>query len=268
MEEREDVNNDLDFAQDLSNDSSNIDTEAEVVETQAEETEQVLSEESEQDFDEEQEIDQPKKQSKAVPYERFAEINQKAKELEQQVREAEIIKQQNEFYKQQFERMQPGSSQQYLQPQEPQESPESVQAKQVLRELGYVSKDELDQMLAERESAQKAVNTVLQQENALKQKYAGRNLPEASARDLVSWFEAQGYSVNRSNIPDNFLENVYKLRYGDKIESSYASSKPRPAPMARTSAPGIGKEISQDEFFSLPADKTDEYYNALKRTVK
>jgi hypothetical protein len=262
--EKEDVNLDLDPAHDLDNDSSVIEAETEVVETDVEEGQENVEEDSQEDSENVEEVDeQQKRQSKAVPYERFAEVNEKAKERDLIARENELLRQQLEFQKNSS-----NPQQQYIQP-TPQEDPQITQAKEVLKnQFGLVDRTDIETMLQEREADSRAISSVLQQESALKQKFAGRNVPQPDAKELVTWFEAQGFSVNKHNIPANFLETAYKLKYGDKLEQSYAASKPRPAPMAKTSAPGIGKGISEDDFFNAPADKTDEYWSALNRTVK
>lgn len=252
MNEDQDVNTNLDQAQDLDDGASTIEPTTDVVET-----EEVNEQATEDQEEVPEEASEPKqKTSQAVPYERFQEVNEKAKE-------AELLRRENEFYRQQLEAR---SSQQYLQQPNIQETPEEIQAKEILKnKFGLVDSQEVDRRIQAYATDQRAITTILSQESSLKQKFAGRDVPVPSAQELVTWYEARGHQVDKNNIPANLLEDIYYLKYRDKLDANYAATKPRVAPMAKTSAPTPGKQISEDDFFNLPPDKTDEYFNSLKK---
>lgn len=258
MPENTDVNQDLTTAQELGNESSDVEQETtteEVVDQEQNSTEELASDEEQPEVQ--------RKQSQSVPYERFQEVNEKAREAEMLRRENELLRQQQEIY------------QRSLQPQQqtPQEDPEIQHAKQVAKEkLGMVDKDDVTRLIQENLQTQKeeilkekAINEIRLQEQQLKQKLASRNLPADSASDLVLWFErTYGVQLGYQNVTPNLLESIYNAKHADANNQYYAANKPSPAPMAKTSAPSTGKNISVDDFFSLPPDKTDEYFRSLQ----
>lgn len=229
--------------------STNINNEVDSQELDTQDEEQSDGNESQEEA--------PKKRSEAVPYERFAEVNEKAKE-------AELLRQQNDFYRQQLEAMR-GTSQTNNQPTE---DPDVVQAKQALRQLGFMTQEEVNARLDEERTKERALMTINEQVSNLKQKYAGRNLPEVNAKDLIEWYEGRGHFADINNIHPTLLEDIYQMKYRDDIMSHYSNVKPRPAPTAQSSASTPGKGISEDDFWNAPPDKTDDYWKALRTTVK
>lgn len=263
MPENTDVNQNLDQVQDLGNEQS---SDVEQVQTTEEVNEQV----EQTDSPENEVIDADKEQA-ARDYEKeYHNISQALKIEREKAREAETLRRENELLRQNQE-----IYQRSLQPQQqtPQEDPEILQAKQIAKEkLGMVDKDDVNRLIQENLQSQKeeiqkekAINEIRLQEQQLKQKLSGRNMPAESAGDLVTWFErTYGVQLGYQNVTPNLLENIYNAKHADANNQYYAANKPSPAPMARTSAPSTGKNISTDDFFNLPADKTDEYFRNLQ----
>lgn len=248
----DDVNNTAVAAQDPNNEPSNIEQESPVVEAETNTETEQTEEQGEESPSETETLD--KKHSQSVPYERFREVNERAKE-------ADLYKQQVDFYKQQYEAMQNRQPQSIPE----QEDSEIVNAKRILKDsFGLVDQDEVEKKIQEYDTNQRAINSVMQQESSLKQKLTGRNLPEVKASDLVQWYEARGHFVDKRNIPSSLIEDIYYLRYRDQMDSYYKTAQQKPAPTVQGSATSPGKAYTVDDLMNAPADKTDEIFRALK----
>jgi len=123
---------------------------------------------------------------KPVPYSRFREVNEKAKQFEAKLKEVE-------------ERMT-----KFSQPATPQD-PQAELVKKTLKEYGFLSKEEFDSALNERETRLREDNQVQQELSRLEDRYNGKDgLPKFDRRKVVE------FAINR-RIADP--EVAYKALY-------------------------------------------------------
>jgi len=142
---------------------------------------------------------------KVVPYERFAEVNEKAKKYEAEL--AELRRQQEEA--QRLASMSPDelAQQQQLEV-----------AKETLKKLGFVTKEEQERILQE----EKAANMFISECNRLEGKYDGKDgMPKFVATEIAAYMDELAQQGQYVSDP----ETAYKLKYLDQIAEAKAKQQ-------------------------------------------
>jgi len=142
---------------------------------------------------------------KVIPYERFAEVNEKAKKYEAEL--AELRRQQEEA--QRLASMSPDelAQQQQLEV-----------AKETLKKLGFVTKEEQERILQE----EKAANMFISECNRLEGKYDGKDgMPKFVATEIAAYMDELAQQGQYVSDP----ETAYKLKYLDQIAEAKAKQQ-------------------------------------------
>jgi len=142
---------------------------------------------------------------KVIPYERFAEVNEKAKKYEAEL--AELRRQQEEA--------------QRLASMSPDELAQQQQleiAKETLKKLGFVTKEEQERILQE----EKAANMFISECNRLEGKYDGKDgMPKFVATEIAAYMDELAQQGQYVSDP----ETAYKLKYLDQIAEAKAKQQ-------------------------------------------
>jgi len=219
----------IDEAQDVTTET----TEASSAENQPEDTQEVQTDQSE--------TTEEKKVSDAVPYERFAEINSKNKALEEEINK---IKE---------------SLQSRQEPQAP-ATPETLAQKQQealvreqLKKMGFVSKDEIQQIEADRELDSKL--------SSLEAKYNGKDgKPKFTRREVLEY-------ARDNQIGD--VEGAYKLMNYDQflsLAAKQASSTNKPVKSETSDGSGSNEAGTTNQDLLSAVKKGDK--SSLKSLIK
>jgi len=142
---------------------------------------------------------------KVIPYERFTEVNEKAKKYEAEL--AELRRQQEEA--QRLATMSPDelAQQQQLEV-----------AKETLKKLGFVTKEEQERILQE----EKAANMFISECNRLEGKYDGKDgMPKFVATEVAAYMDELAKTGQFVSDP----ETAYKLKNLDQIAEAKAKQQ-------------------------------------------
>ena len=142
---------------------------------------------------------------KVIPYERFTEVNEKAKKYEAEL--AELRRQQEEA--QRLATMSPDelAQQQQLEV-----------AKETLKKLGFVTKEEQERILQE----EKAANMFISECNRLEGKYDGKDgMPKFVATEIAAYMDELAQQGQYVSDP----ETAYKLKNLDQIAEAKAKQQ-------------------------------------------
>lgn len=144
-------------------------------------------------------------EAKAIPYDRFKEVNDKAKQYEQELKE--LRAQQEEA--QRIANMTPDEQVQQQQ---------LDVAKETLRKLGFVTKEDQDKARQE----EKAANMFISECNRLEGKYDGKDgQPPFKATEIAEYMDELASKGQYISDP----ETAYKLRYLDSIAEAKAKGQ-------------------------------------------
>jgi len=183
---------------------------------QAEETAETSSVENQTDetTQEETQDDSTQASEKSVPYDRFQEVINSKNELKKEI----------EALKQQFAGIQQTKAENPAAPPDPQEAVIKQQLDKYLKDMGYVSRQELEQKEADRQLSQ----TI----DSLSKKYNGQNgLPkfdrskvlEYAQSNLIGNLEVAYKQMNEAAIIDNAIKQALGKSKGVKTETSDGS---------------------------------------------
>ena len=146
-----------------------------------------------------------KPETKVIPYDRFAEVNEKAKKYEAEL--AELKRQQEES--------------QRLATMSPDEQAQQQQlevAKETLKKLGFVTKEEQERILQE----EKAANMFISECNRLEGKYDGKDgMPKFVATEIAAYMDELAKQGQYVSDP----ETAYKLKNLDQIAEAKAKQQ-------------------------------------------
>lgn len=188
----------------------NTTTEAPVTESAPVETSTVdnsieSSEKTEISNGESQDSTQAISETKSIPYDRFAEVNEKAKKYEAEL--AELKAQQEES-----ERLAS------MTPDEQAQQQQLEVAKETLKKLGFVTKEEQQKMAQE----EKAANMFISECNRLEGKYDGSDgMPKFVATEVAGYMDELAKTGQFISDP----ETAYKLKNLDQIAEAKAKQQ-------------------------------------------
>jgi len=144
-------------------------------------------------------------ESKSIPYDRFQEVNEKAKKYEAEL--AELKKQQEEA-----QRVASMTPDERLQEQQ------LAQAKEALRKMGFITKEEQERALQE----EKAQNLFISEMNRLEGKHDGKDgMPKFVAREVAEFMDQLAAKGQYISDP----ETAYKLKFIDEIAEAKAKAQ-------------------------------------------
>ena len=150
-----------------------------------------------------------KPETKVIPYERFAEVNEKAKKYEAEL--AELKRQQEEA-----QRLATMSPDELAQQQQLEVAKETL--KKTLKKLGFVTKEEQERILQE----EKAANMFISECNRLEGKYDGKDgMPKFVATEIAAYMDELAKQGQYVSDP----ETAYKLKNLDQIAEAKAKQQ-------------------------------------------
>ena len=183
-------------------------------------------------------------ESKNIPYERFQEVNEKAKKYEAEL--AQLKSQQEEA--QRLANMTPD---QQLQEQQ------LAQAKEALRKMGFITKEEQQKALQE----EKAANMFIAECNRLEGRYDGKDgMPKFVAREMAEFMDELASKGQYISDP----ETAYKLRYIDDIAEAKAKAQ-RSTAYSEKQTGGMNQVDDTRSSELEAAGKTRDFTQFLKR---
>lgn len=150
-------------------------------------------------------------ETKAVPYERFKEVNDRQKALEAELAQfkakAEVL----------------DKLQASLTPQEPKD-PVTQRADEKLKEMGYVRKDDVERLVEERIQSTRVEDSFMSQVSELEQKYNGKDgLPKFDVAEVAKFMDTNPYYKDANGFPD--VEKTFKAMHLEEFTDSVAKQK-------------------------------------------
>jgi len=159
--------------------------------------------------EETQGTNEPVVESKSIPYDRFQEVNEKAKKYEAEL--AELKKQQEEA-----QRVASMTPDERLQEQQ------LAQAKEALRKMGFITKEEQELELSRALQEEKAQNLFISEMNRLEGKHDGKDgMPKFVAREVAEFMDQLAAKGQYISDP----ETAYKLKFIDEIAEAKAKAQ-------------------------------------------
>jgi hypothetical protein len=183
---------------------------------------------------------------KVIPYERFTEVNEKAKKYEAEL--AELRRQQEEA--QRLATMSPDelAQQQQLEV-----------AKETLKKLGFVTKEEQERILQE----EKAANMFISECNRLEGKYDGKDgMPKFVATEVAAFMDELASKGQYISDP----ETAYKLKYIDQIAEAKAKQQ-RSSTYSEKQQGGMNQVDDTRSSELEAASRTRDFTQFLKKHV-
>lgn len=148
---------------------------------------------------------QAEPETKTIPYDRFAEVNEKAKQYERELQELRVKQQEAERLAN-------------MTPDEVAQQQQLEVAKETLKKLGFVTKEEQQKILQE----EKAANMFISECNRLEDEYNGNNgLPKFVATEIAAYMDELAAKGQFISDP----ETAYKLRNMDSIIDAKAKAQ-------------------------------------------
>lgn len=164
-----------------------------------------ITQEGQQDTEQSEGNETQDESQKSVPYDRFREVNERAKELEQKMAQIEAER---------LEKEQMAN----LSPEQQVQEEQARKAKEALRKLGVVTQEDMQQI--QRQEAAK--NMFISEMNRLESKYDGKDgLPKAEPQKIAEFMDEQMQKGNHISDP----ETAYKLMHMDAIIDAKAKAQ-------------------------------------------
>lgn len=187
-------------------------------------------------------------ESKQIPYDRFKEVNDRQKELEKELIAAKA-KAEN------WDRLE-----QTVKPGEPQ-NPELERADQQLQEMGYLRKEDAQQMMDDAVRVARIEDSFLQQADTLAEKYTGKDgLPKFDAKEVADFMDANPYYNDSRGYPD--LEKTFQAMNLDEFTDGVAKQKRGTAYSEKPGKPMASTETSGKADFD-EAKKSGDWTKVL-----
>ena len=184
------------------------------------------------------------KEPKVIPYERFQEVNTKAKEYEKQLQE---LRSQQEEAKRIAD----------LTPEEQVQQQQLEVAKETLKKLGFVTKDEQEQSKRE----EKAANMFISECNRLEGAHDGKDgMPPFKATEIAEFMDtlaAQGQYISDP-------ETAYKLKNLDAIAEAKAKGQ-RSSTFSERQQGGMNQVTDERKAELDAASETRDFTGFLKK---
>jgi hypothetical protein len=206
-----------------------------------------ITQEGEQEVSEQSEGKESQDESqKAVPYDRFREVNEKARELEQKMAQIEAEKLEQEKMAN-------------LSPEQQVQEEQAKKAREALKKLGVITQEDL-QRIQQQEAAK---NMFISEMNRLESTYKGDDgMPKFVPEKVAEFMDDQRAKGNDISDP----ETAYKLMNFDSIVDAKAKSQKSSA-YSEKQAGGMN-EVSDSRRAELEAaKKTGDWTSLLKKRV-
>lgn len=209
--------------------------ESAVISSEASEKTEITNEQTQGDLEVE---------SKTIPYDRFKEVNDEAKRYKE---ELQAIKAQQEEAQRVAQ----------MTPEEQVQQQQLEVAKETLKKLGFVTKEEQDRMRQE----EKAANMFISECNRLEGKYDGKDgMPAFKAKDIASYMDelaAQGQYISDP-------ETAYKLKHLDEIAEKKAKGQ-RSSAYSEKQQGGMNQVTDERQSELDAASESGDFSTFLKR---
>ena len=204
-----------------------------------------ITQEGEQEVSEQSEGQESQKE-KAVPYDRFREVNEKARELEQKMAQIEAERLEKEKMAN-------------LSPEQQVQEEQAKKAREALKKLGVITQEDL-QRIQQQEAAK---NMFISEMNRLESTYKGDDgMPKFVPEKVAEFMDNQRAKGNDISDP----ETAYKLMNFDAIVDAKAKSQKSSA-YSEKQAGGMN-EVSDSRRAELEAaKKTGDWTSLLKKRV-
>lgn len=235
--------------EDINSNAVNTTTEAPVTESAPVETStmETSEESSEKTLTTEEGVQDSTKavaEAKVIPYERFTEVNEKAKKYEAEL--AELKAKQEEA-----ERLAAMS------PDEQAQQQKLEVAKETLKKLGFITKDEQQKMAQE----EKAANMFISECNRLEGKYDGKDgMPKFVATEVAEYMDELAKTGQFISDP----ETAYKLKNLDQIAEARARQQ-RSSTFSEKQQGGMNQVNDTRGSELEAASKTGDFTQFLKK---
>lgn len=218
-------------------------TESAPVEEVAVDTSEESSEKTPNTQEETQSTDSPVK-NQSIPYDRFSEVNERAKKYE-----AELV----ELRAKQEEAQRLAD----MTPDERVQQEQLEVAKETLKKLGFVTKEEQQKIMQE----EKAANMFVSECNRLEGKYNGKDgFPAFKAREVAAYMDELAQTGQFVSDP----ETAYKLKYLDQIAEAKAKSQ-RSSTYSEKQQGGMNQVDDQRQSELEASQKTGDFATFLKK---
>lgn len=204
-----------------------------------------ITQEGQQDVSEQSEGEESQDESqKAVPYDRFKEVNDKARDLEQKMAQIEAER---------LEREQRAN----LSPEQQVQEEQAKKAREALKKLGVITQEDLQQI----QQQEAAKNMFISEMNRLESTYKGEDgMPKFVPEKVAEFMDNQRAKGNDISDP----ETAYKLMNFDAIVDAKAKSQKSSA-YSEKQAGGMN-EVSDARRAELEAaKKTGDWASLLKK---
>lgn len=194
--------------------------------------------------EETQGTNEPVVESKSIPYDRFQEVNEKAKKYEAEL--AELKKQQEEAQRVAS-----------MTPDERMQEQQLAQAKEALRKMGFITKEEQERALQE----EKAQNLFISEMNRLEGKHDGKDgMPKFVAREVAEFMDQLAAKGQYISDP----ETAYKLKFIDEIAEAKAKAQ-RSTAYSEKQVGGMNQVDDTRSSELEAASKTRDFTQFLKK---
>lgn len=190
-----------------------------------------------------QSTDSPVK-NQSIPYDRFSEVNEKAKKYEAELKELRAKQEEAERLAN-------------LSPDERVQQEQLEVAKETLKKLGFVTREEQQKIMQE----EKAANMFVSECNRLEGKYNGKDgFPAFKAREVAAYMDELAQTGQFVSDP----ETAYKLKYLDQIAEAKAKSQ-RSSTYSEKQQGGMNQVDDQRQSELEASQKTGDFATFLKK---
>lgn len=192
-----------------------------------------ITQEGQQDVSEQSEGEAQDESQKAVPYDRFKEVNEKARALEQKMAqiEAERLEQEQKAN---------------LSPEQQVQEEQAKKAREALKKLGVITQEDLEKI----QKQEAAKNMFISEMNRLESTYDGKDgMPKFEPEKVAGFMDEQMSKGNQISDP----ETAYKLMHFDAIVDAKAKAQKSSA-YSETQSGGV-KEVDDKRQAELKAAK-------------
>lgn len=218
-------------------------TESAPVEEVAVDTSEESSEKTPNTQEETQSTEGPVK-NQSIPYDRFSEVNEKAKKYEAELKELRAKQEEAERLAN-------------LSPDERVQQEQLEVAKETLKKLGFVTREEQQKIMQE----EKAANMFVSECNRLEGKYNGKDgFPAFKAREVAAYMDELAQTGQFVSDP----ETAYKLKYLDQIAEAKAKSQ-RSSTYSEKQQGGMNQVDDQRQSELEASQKTGDFATFLKK---
>lgn len=218
-------------------------TESAPVEEVAVDTSEESSEKTPNTQEETQSTEGPVK-NQSIPYDRFSEVNEKAKKYEAELKELRAKQEEAERLAN-------------LSPDERVQQEQLEVAKETLKKLGFVTREEQQKIMQE----EKAANMFVSECNRLEGKYNGKDgFPAFKAQEVAAYMDELAQTGQFVSDP----ETAYKLKYLDQIAEAKAKSQ-RSSTYSEKQQGGMNQVDDQRQSELEASQKTGDFATFLKK---